>query len=617
MSATEDDAQLLGAWHNHKDAEAFRIVCERYAGLIEACCRRHGSPDPNEAVQAVFLVLARRAGSVSAAGLGGWLTTTAKRVVKDQHRADNRRRRHEQEAAMVVPGGQPCEESHATWAEARQYLDEALASLSEGRREAILRFYLAGRPQAEVAAELGCSVAAIKMRVHEGLERMRTFYARKGIALSAVALGSGLASEAAGSDPTLIATCVKTVQAPAAAPGAAALAQGIVTTMIIKTATLTAAGLLLAGSCLTSAFVVGAEATSMQAADSTTYPDLKKDGLFGFPQDKATVVCDTKDLRVSAWNDSVYFYVQAVVWCDGDDSIGETEDGRKIGGNSMLLLDVDSNDKVTPNVDRAYLLNPWPSLPGLRYQIELGNSSTSFIKNDSKGRGVIRYAESPAGKVRVDSYLIPIVEIGRKPGDRIKFLYRAESPNPDLNILSYGAERKRHEWFIADRPATFDEREVPDGRDDQKRIERKITKPMPKVGDTPPELIAKDWLNTDTTPTLAGLKGKVVVVDFWATWCGPCIGGIPHLNKLHREYGEKGLVILSISDQSKTGIQNFMKKDGMSMKYVLGTGSEIAKEYGVNGIPYAFIIGKNGKLTWHGNPNDKDFQKQIVMALGD
>jgi hypothetical protein len=62
---------------------------------------------------------------------------------------------------------------------------------------------------------------------------------------------------------------------------------------------------------------------------------------------------------------------------------------------------------------------------------------------------------------------------------------------------------------------------------------------------------------------------------------------------------------LSITDESKTGIENFMK--GTPMKYVLGTGSELAAEYGVTGIPHAFIVGKNGKLVWHGNPNDKDF----------
>ena len=255
MSPTNDDTHLLAAWHVQRDAEAFRTLCERYCGLVAATSRRHGSPDAAEAVQAVFLVLARRAGSVSGASLGGWLNATAKRVVKDQHREAHRRRRHEQEAAVEQARQRAVESSDPSWEEARQHLDVALASLSTGRREAILRFYLAGRPQAEIAAELGCSVAAVKMRVHEGIEGLRTFFARKGIAVGAVAWASGLASE-----PALVATCVQTVLSPATAPGAAVLANGVITTMIIKTATLAAAGLVLAGSCLTAALVVGAEA---------------------------------------------------------------------------------------------------------------------------------------------------------------------------------------------------------------------------------------------------------------------------------------------------------------------------------------------------------------------
>jgi RNA polymerase sigma factor (sigma-70 family) len=212
-----------------------------------------------EAVQAVFLTLARRADSVSGTCLGGWLTTTAQRVVIDQHRRLARRRRHEQEAAVAQDQQRAAAGAGPSWDEARQHLDAALASLSAGRREAILRFYLEGRPQAEVAAELGCSVAAVKTRVHEGLEGLRVFFARKGIALGGVALAGGLASEATASDPTLVATCVQTVLTPAAAPGAAALANGVITAMIIKTATLIAAGLVLAGSCLTAALVMGAE----------------------------------------------------------------------------------------------------------------------------------------------------------------------------------------------------------------------------------------------------------------------------------------------------------------------------------------------------------------------
>jgi thiol-disulfide isomerase/thioredoxin len=354
--------------------------------------------------------------------------------------------------------------------------------------------------------------------------------------------------------------------------------------------------------------------------------DLKKSGVFGFPQDKSTVLCDNKDARVSVWNDKAHLYVQAIVWQDSEDSLGETPDGRKIGDSSSLLLDVDGDGKITPNADRSYTLNPWPTLPGLRYSIQLSERGSTPLKGDSKGRGSIHYAETTAGKVRVDSFVIPLAEIGRKPGDKLRFAFYASSPKPKLILNSIGFEKsgqyyshhlpreKYHEVTLVDRLVSLDATKVPDGRDDQVALDKNPVKPMPKVGSIPPEVSANDWLNTENTPTLAGLKGKVVVVEFWATWCGPCVAGIPHLNKIHEEYGPKGLVLLSFTDQSKTGIENFMKDK--PMKYVLGTGSELASEYGVRGIPHAFIIGRDGKVAWHGNPNDKDFDKLLFAELG-
>ena len=269
--STDDDQNLLIACKERRDGDAFEALCLRHSGLVQAACHRQCSPDVDEAVQAVFLVLARRAGAVPAHALAGWLTITSRQIVEHQRRAAASRRRHEQEASIEQARQRATAGADPSWDEARQHLDAALANLSVGRREAVLRFYLEGKPQAQVAAELGCSVDAVKTRVHEGLEGLRRFFARKGIALGAVALASGLASEATASEPALVATCVQTALTPATAPGAAALAHGAITTIIIKTASLVAAGIVLAGSCLTAALVVGAERAPTSAAASTTW----------------------------------------------------------------------------------------------------------------------------------------------------------------------------------------------------------------------------------------------------------------------------------------------------------------------------------------------------------
>ena len=260
------DSDLLAAWHHHRDPEALRAMCDRHCGLVESCCRRAHSPDVEEAVQAVFLILSRRANAVAGPKLGGWLAATAKRVVANQHRAAARRRRHEQDAAVEQARTRVAEDKEVAWDEARPHLDDALASLSAGRREAILRFYLAGRPQAEIAAELGCSVGAVKVRVHEGLESLRTFFKRKGITVGANALAAGLTRDATASTKPLVELCLHTVHHPATAPGAAAIAQGISTTMVITSAAIAAATCTLVGSGIAAALMFGADAVPATVA---------------------------------------------------------------------------------------------------------------------------------------------------------------------------------------------------------------------------------------------------------------------------------------------------------------------------------------------------------------
>jgi thiol-disulfide isomerase/thioredoxin len=353
-------------------------------------------------------------------------------------------------------------------------------------------------------------------------------------------------------------------------------------------------------------------------------PDLKTDGAFGFPQKQATVFCDTPELRLSAFSDAAYLYVQAVLWKDGESAKGETDDGREIGDNSTLVLDTDADTQITPNVDRDYALDPWPALAGLHYSVQLGGHSSTGLQKDSKGRGAISYVDVAGGKARVDSYLIPLQEINRKPGQSIRLGYYGKSTKPDLVVNSVGFSKdgkyyphhlprdKFHDLPLAERPAVIDVQQVPEGRG---TIAVKAKAPMPKVGEAPPPVSAQAWLNWKgkEPPTLESLKGKVVVVEFWATWCGPCVAGIPHLNELHQKHEKEGLVILSLTDQSKAHVEDFAAK--REMKYTLGVKSETGDAYGVSGIPHAFVIGRDGKLLWSGHPADKEFDTHVAAAL--
>src|SRR5260370_26335849 len=180
---------------------------------------------------------------------------------------------------------------------------------------------------------------------------------------------------------------------------------------------------------------------------------LRESGVFEFPQKQATVLCDNSDLRFSVWNNEEDLFAQAVLWKDDDSSLGKTEDNREIGDWSEVMIDVDADAKPTPNVDRSYMLNPWPHLGGLHYQICLGRGATTGIQGDSKGRGAIRYLDfSGRQRIRVDTYLIPLAELSRKVGDKIRLCYLGSSPKPLLTVNSSGYEAGRKYYYGYDIP---------------------------------------------------------------------------------------------------------------------------------------------------------------------
>jgi thiol-disulfide isomerase/thioredoxin len=125
----------------------------------------------------------------------------------------------------------------------------------------------------------------------------------------------------------------------------------------------------------------------------------------------------------------------------------------------------------------------------------------------------------------------------------------------------------------------------------------------------PKEINAKGWINAEE-PSLEKFKGKVVIVEFWATWCPPCRASIPHLIDLRNKLDKSKVEIIGLTDEPLNKIEKFVKD--MKMNYIVGYGSTSIEAYGVKFIPHAFVIGPAGRIAWDGSPTDPAMEPLVA-----
>ncbi len=139
-----------------------------------------------------------------------------------------------------------------------------------------------------------------------------------------------------------------------------------------------------------------------------------------------------------------------------------------------------------------------------------------------------------------------------------------------------------------------------------------------EIGDKAPRLKVEKWIKGDPVDLDQGQGKHAYIVEFWATWCGPCRVSIPHLTELQKKYKDKGLVVIGIAIDSADGprptrdaVEPFVKKMGDKMDYHIAldtktgeTNKAYMDAFGVNGIPHAFLIDKRGRIVWHTHPQD-------------
>jgi thiol-disulfide isomerase/thioredoxin len=133
-----------------------------------------------------------------------------------------------------------------------------------------------------------------------------------------------------------------------------------------------------------------------------------------------------------------------------------------------------------------------------------------------------------------------------------------------------------------------------------------------------------DWKVTDLSGApfdLASLRGQVVVIDFWATWCEPCRASMPHHESLHRKFGDKGLRVIGISmDEDARMVEPFAREVGVTFTLLWDKGgAETARRIGLQRIPTTLVLGRDGTALsvyegWFPSTAGK-IEQDVVQAL--
>jgi thiol-disulfide isomerase/thioredoxin len=143
-----------------------------------------------------------------------------------------------------------------------------------------------------------------------------------------------------------------------------------------------------------------------------------------------------------------------------------------------------------------------------------------------------------------------------------------------------------------------------------------FTKALKKLAENDADVAKADFTLNDLNGkpvTLTALRGKVVLVNFWATWCTPCRREMPDLDKLSARFGPQGLVVLSISDEEQVKVAPFIASSGYRPAVLLDPGDTVHKEFHIEGIPKTYLFDRSGKLV--GETIDQCTERQFLDLL--
>jgi thiol-disulfide isomerase/thioredoxin len=117
---------------------------------------------------------------------------------------------------------------------------------------------------------------------------------------------------------------------------------------------------------------------------------------------------------------------------------------------------------------------------------------------------------------------------------------------------------------------------------------------------------------------LDAYRGKVVYLDFWASWCGPCKQSFPWMNAMQAKYADKGLVVVAVNvDVARDDAAKFLKAVPAQFKIAYDPTGQVAQQYAIKGMPSSFLIGRDGKVRSMHTGFNAGAREQLERALDD
>jgi RNA polymerase sigma factor (sigma-70 family) len=562
---TLSDTQLLADFSRSRSAEAFAALVARHGPMVLGVCRRmlRDGADADDAFQSVFLILATKAGSIARGELlGNWLYGVACKVA---HRARTVRTRTQQretsmDASGNVAGNSPDPVAMAARSELRARVDREIGRLPARYRDAIVLCYFQGMSKDEAAVVLGAPVGTISSWLARARQMLAEALGRGGSGSAASALPAGIMMEILTENTAVSAELAgATVETGI---GGLAAAHGAVAILAKGTVT---------------AMLIG----KIKMAAAIIFMMLTLGGTV------VAVIESSKDPAAAP---------QVVALAPGAGPAGSAPAGDPEGR--------------FPAADGWV----WHVAPmGGGGSLWATRGMIAFMDEDKGGLSVsLAYQEG--GEYRAvafdkDGKRYPL-EAGEGGMSEGVFLFRHRLDAKVLarkDVAYFGIEK------ITERGRTLRKENA---HQRAKELGLEIL-PRPKVGQ------AYTFALTDVKGRAirsADYKGKVLIIDCWATWCGPCVAQLPGLKKLHQEHHAQGLEIVGITmDQSEKKMQDMVDAMGLPWPQVLVPNDREIRGIwqlvnGIHSIPRVLLIDKEGILRGE-DLGEEELRRKVVELL--